>query len=202
MVQLGEWAEMETVIQYCKIKSLLKSRRQRDFKSPIVLYITIMKETKFEFSYAVFDDISELKKEDAELLVKARAVTKQAYAPYSNFFVGAVAKLGNGELVAGTNQENASYPVGICAERVLLGNAATLFPGISVDTLAISYDSKEVPSNHPISPCGMCRQALLEYETRTAKPIRLILAGQKGKIFIVNTIKFLLPFAFTPDELI
>ena len=166
------------------------------------MYLTIMKENKFEFNYEVFDDITELKKEDADLLIKARKVTEQAYAPYSNFFVGAVAKLGNGELVAGTNQENASYPVGICAERVLLGNAATSFPGVSVDTIAISYDSKEVNSDHPISPCGMCRQALLEYESRTQKPIRLILAGQKGKIYIINTIKFLLPFAFTPDELI
>jgi len=160
-----------------------------------------MNESKFEFQYEVYKDISELKKEDADLLIKARNVTKQAYAPYSHFLVGAVAKLANGETVAGTNQENASYPVGICAERVLLGNAATLYPGIPIDTLAISYDSKEVPSDHPISPCGMCRQALLEYETRTEKPIRLILAGQQGKIYIVKTVRFLLPFAFTQDEL-
>jgi cytidine deaminase len=160
-----------------------------------------MAENKFEFQYEVYNDISELKKEDAELLTKARAVTKQAYAPYSRFFVGAIAKLDNGQIVAGTNQENVSYPVGICAERVLLGNAATLYPGISIDTLAISYDSEEVPSDHPVSPCGMCRQALLEYETRVNKPIRLILAGQTGKIYIVKTVKFLLPFAFTPDEL-
>jgi cytidine deaminase len=160
-----------------------------------------MKEGKFEFQYEVYNDISELQKEDAQLLTKARSVTKQAYAPYSNFFVGAVANLNNGETVSGTNQENASYPVGICAERVLLGNAATLFPGVSIDTLAISYDSKDVESDHPISPCGMCRQALLEYETRTEKPIRLILAGQQGKVYVVNTVKFLLPFAFTPDEL-
>jgi len=161
-----------------------------------------MKEHKFEFQYEVYDDTTELRKEDAELLTKARAVTKHAYAPYSNFFVGAVAKLDNGQTVSGTNQENASYPVGICAERVLLGNAATLYPGTGIDSLAISYDSKEVPSDHPISPCGMCRQALIEYETRTEKPIRLILAGQQGKIYIVNTIKFLLPFAFSPDELL
>src|SRR5688500_19112184 len=100
-----------------------------------------MKEQKFEFEYEVYNDISELKKVDAALLIKARAVTKQAYAPYSNFFVGAVAVLSNGEIVTGTNQENASYPVGICAERVLLGNAATLYPGISIYTMAISYDS-------------------------------------------------------------
>lgn len=161
-----------------------------------------MKEQKFEFEYEVYNDISELKKEDAALLIKARAVTKHAYAPYSNFFVGAVAELNNGEIVSGTNQENASYPVGICAERVLLGNAATLYPGISIDTMAISYDSKEVKSDHPISPCGMCRQSLLEYETRTKKPIRLILAGQEGKIIIVKTVNFLLPFAFTSGELL
>jgi cytidine deaminase len=161
-----------------------------------------MMEQKFEFAYEVYNDIKELKKEDAELLTKARTVTKNAYAPYSNFYVGAVAKLSNGEIVSGTNQENASFPVGICAERVLLGNAATLFPGVAIDTLAISYDSKEVKSDHPISPCGMCRQSLLEYETRTDKPIRLILAGQEGKIYVVNTVKFLLPFAFTSDELI
>lgn len=161
-----------------------------------------MKENKFEFTYEVYDDTSELNKADADLLAKAREVTKQAYAPYSNFFVGAVAKLANGDIVTGTNQENASYPVGICAERVLLGNAATSHRGISIDTLAISYDGKDVNSDHPISPCGMCRQALLEYETRTKKPIRLILAGQKGKIYIVKTVQSLLPFAFTNEELI
>jgi cytidine deaminase len=84
-----------------------------------------MKEQKFEFEYEVYNGINELKKEDAELLDRARAVTKQAYAPYSNFFVGAAARLINDKIVVGTNQENASYPVGICAERVLLGSAAT-----------------------------------------------------------------------------
>lgn len=160
-----------------------------------------MKEQQFKFEYEVYNDIHELRKEDADLLTKARAVTKNAYAPYSNFYVGAAATLANGETITGTNQENASYPVGICAERVLLGNAATLHPGIPIETIAISYDSKEVKSDHPISPCGMCRQSLLEYETRTDKLIRLILSGQEGKIYIIKTVKFLLPFAFTPDEL-
>ena len=161
-----------------------------------------MKEKKFEFGYEVYNDISELKEEDAWLLTEARTVTEQAYAPYSNFHVGAVAILDNGEVVAGTNQENASYPVGICAERVLLGSVATLHPKIAVKTIAISYNSKEVKSDHPISPCGMCRQALLEYETRTSKQIRLILSGQEGKVFIIKTAGYLLPFAFTSNELI
>lgn len=161
-----------------------------------------MNNRKFQFEYEVYNDIHELNGRDAGLLNKARAVTVQAYAPYSKFFVGAVAELNNGEIVSGTNQENASYPVGICAERVLLGNAATLYPNVGIDTVAISYDSQNIKSDHPISPCGMCRQSLLEYETRTQKQIRLILAGQEGKIIIVKTVSFLLPFAFTSGELI
>lgn len=161
-----------------------------------------MKQGKFEFEYEVYDDISQLSNADAVLLNKARTVTAQAYAPYSKFNVGAVAILDNGEFVAGTNQENASYPVGICAERVLLGNAATLYPGIAINTIAISYNPAKEKSNHPISPCGMCRQSLLEYETRFKKPIRVIMGGMEGKIHIVKTSRLLLPFAFTSEELI
>jgi cytidine deaminase len=157
---------------------------------------------KFEFEYDVYEDISQLTEEDAWLLREARAVTDQAYAPYSNFHVGAVAILENGEIVAGTNQENASYPVGICAERVLLGSVATLHAHVPIKSLAISYNSEEIKSDHPISPCGMCRQALLEYESRLKKPIRLILGGMEGKIFIINSSSQLLPFAFTSSELI
>ena len=160
-----------------------------------------MTESKFQFNYEVYSDISELSEQDAWLLTEARTVTEQAYAPYSNFHVGAVAMLENGEVVAGTNQEKASYPVGICAERVLLGTVATIHPNVPVKSIAISYSSDDVKSDHPISPCGMCRQALLEYETRTAKPIRLILSGQEGKVFIIETASFLLPFAFTKSEL-
>lgn len=160
-----------------------------------------MKENKYEFSYKVFNDINELDKKDADLLIRARKVTKDAYAPYSNFHVGAVAILSNGEIVAGTNQENASYPVGICAERVLLGSVATLHPNIPIESIAISYEGNGVKSDHPISPCGMCRQALLEYENRLNKPIRLILSGQEGKVFVIRSAGLLLPFAFTSSNL-
>jgi cytidine deaminase len=165
-----------------------------------------MSHKKYEFDYEVYDDISQLDEKDAWLLREARVVTENAYAPYSEFHVGAVAMLENGEVVAGTNQENASYPVGICAERVLLGNAATLYKEVPIETMAISYISKSVTdpvkSDHPISPCGMCRQSLLEYETRTKKSIRLILSGQEGKVYVIKTARMLLPFAFTSDELI
>src|SRR5262245_58795162 len=103
-----------------------------------------MKEKKFEFEYEVYDSINDLNEQDAWLLNEARQVTEQAYAPYSNFHVGAVAMMANGEVVAGTNQENASYPVGICAERVLLGTVATLHPNVEVRSIAISYSSDSV----------------------------------------------------------
>jgi cytidine deaminase len=160
-----------------------------------------MKENKIEISYNIFDDINELTKEDAWLLNEARDVTKQAYAPYSNFYVGAAAKLVNGEIVAGTNQENASYPVGLCAERVLLASASTLYPGVAIDTMAISYQSGNGNSNQPIAPCGMCRQSLQEYEMRVKKPIRLILGGLEGKIFVFEKASQLLPLGFTSDDM-
>lgn len=160
-----------------------------------------MKENKIEFSYLQFDSSSQLNETDATLLEKAREVTKQAYAPYSNFHVGAVAILENGAFVSGTNQENASYPVGICAERVLLGNAATQYPGVAIKTIAISYRSSHDASDKPISPCGMCRQALVEYEVRLNHPIRVILSGLSGEVQIIEKANFLLPFAFTSSNL-
>jgi cytidine deaminase len=160
-----------------------------------------MKENRIEITYQVFDDIGELASADAWLLNEAREVTRQAYAPYSNFYVGAVAKLVNGEIVAGTNQENASYPVGICAERVLLASASTLYPDIAIETIAISYHSENGNSNQPIAPCGMCRQSLQEYEIRMKHPIRLILAGLEGEIFVFEKASQLLPLGFTSDDM-
>ena len=158
-------------------------------------------EKKFEFSYQSYDSIDELNEKDSALLNEAREITKQAYAPYSKFHVGAAARLSNGKILTGTNQENASYPVGICAERVLLSTISSLYPDMPIDCMAISYQSDSLKNDHPISPCGMCRQALLEYETRLNKPIRLIMSGQQGKIFVIKSAGLLLPFAFTKKEL-
>ena len=159
-----------------------------------------MEQREVLFTYKAIQP-EELPGIDQDLIQSAINACQYAYAPYSNFYVGAVAKLINGEIVAGTNQENASYPVGICAERVLLGNAATLYPGIAIDTIAVSYDGHETKSDHPISPCGMCRQSLLEYESRVNNSIRLILAGQQGKVYILKSARFLLPFAFSKEEM-
>lgn len=158
---------------------------------------------KSEFEFEIFNDISELQKEDAELLEEARKTTQKAYAPYSNFFVGAAAIFNNGEKVYGTNQENASYPVGICAERVLLASAAMLQTDEPIKTMAISYNnlSRKGESDQPISPCGMCRQSLAEYEDRTKQPMRIILSGMEGKVMIIESATQLLPFSFGGDSL-
>jgi len=160
-----------------------------------------MKEKKFEFSFDVYDSIEELNANDKQLLIEARNVTDQAYAPYSNFHVGAAARLSNNKIVTGTNQENASYPIGICAERVLLSAVSSLYPGVPIEAMAVSYQSKKVKSDHPISPCGMCRQALQEFEGRTSNPIRLILGGLEGKVYVINSVSQLLPLAFSSEEL-
>ena len=155
-----------------------------------------MDKEKYQFSYDVYNSAGELNEPDAKLVKEAREITSAAYAPYSKFNVGAVARLVNGELVAGTNQENASYPVGICAERVLLASAATIHPNVAIDTMAISYNNTTGKSNHPISPCGMCRQSLVEYEERMNQPIRLILCGLEGKVIVVEKANSLLPLSF------
>ena len=160
-----------------------------------------MKKEVFQFSYDIYDSAADLNPADAELLKKAKEVTAHAYAPYSRFRVGAAARLDNGQVITGTNQENASFPAGICAERVLLSTAASLYPGVPIDTLAISYHNDHGPSDNPISPCGICRQSLQEFEQRTGKPIRLLLGGGKGPVYIFPQSDLLLPFAFTADEL-
>src|ERR1700760_3345855 len=132
---------------------------------------------EFTVQYEEYTSAVQLPETDAALLDLARKTTATAYAPYSRFRVGAAARLVNGEIITGANQENASYPVGICAERTLLSVAGVLFPGVAIETLAVSYDNERAASDRPISPCGMCRQALQEFEQRTNRPIRIILSG-------------------------
>ena len=160
-----------------------------------------MEVKKINFEVAVYMSADELNEADKALLLEARNATQAAYAPYSNFFVGAVAQMANGEKVSGTNQENASYPVGICAERVLLSVAATQYPGLGIDTLAISYHNKNGESNLPISPCGICRQSLAEYEERTHQSIRVILSGMNGEVYILQKAGELLPLSFMSGDL-
>ena len=160
-----------------------------------------MKEKKFEFNYTVYENIDELPEAEKNLLTQARDVTEHAYAPYSRFQVGAIAKLANGELIKSSNQENASFPVGLCAERVLLATVSSLYPKVPIESIAVSYKSMEQKSDHPISPCGICRQALQEYEGRINQPVELILGGMEGPVYVIDSATRLLPLAFTSEEL-
>ena len=153
------------------------------------------------FSIEIYASADELNSSDGNLLARARAVTKEAYAPYSNFRVGAAAILQGGKIVTGTNQENASYPVGICAERVLLSAVASQFGGVGIEAMAISYDNVNGESRQPISPCGICRQSMTEYEDRTHQPMRVILAGMDGEVYVIENANQLLPLSFTAGDM-
>lgn len=160
-----------------------------------------MNKKEMRFSYEEYASAEELPAADAALLATARKVTGDAYAPYSHFRVGAAARLVNGNVITGTNQENASFPAGICAERTLLSVAAALYPGVPIDTLAISYHNENGTSDRPISPCGICRQSLQEFEQRTGRSMRIVLGGESGKVIALEESGLLLPFAFSADEL-
>ncbi|MFT3747600.1 MAG: cytidine deaminase [Agriterribacter sp.] len=154
-------------------------------------------------SYSVFESVEALTESDKALLLEARNATSDAYAPYSMFHVGAAALLYNSEIVKGSNQENASSPAGLCAERVLLSAISSFYPKTAIDTIAISYfNKKNNKSERPVAPCGICRQSILEYQLQQQKPIRLILAGMEGEIYTIENIADLLPFSFSGSDML
>lgn len=159
------------------------------------------KKTRHIIEFDTYADSEALPPADAALLRQARQATKDAWAPYSRFRVGAAALLENGEVLTGTNQENASYPAGICAERTVLSVASGLHPHVPVLAIAVSYDNELAPSAEPIAPCGICRQTLMEYQARFQRPIRLILGGQTGKVIVVADSAELMPLSFSAKSM-
>lgn len=147
-------------------------------------------------SFELYDSEKELADADLKLVLLARQAIKNAYAPYSNFHVGASLLLENGEILLGNNQENAAYPSGLCAERVAIYYAGAKFPGVPIKTIAVSCKAPNQILNEPVSPCGACRQAIAEYEVRYGKKIRIIMAGESGKVYIAESIESLLPIMF------
>ncbi len=139
-----------------------------------------------------YDELTEI---DQELINNAKESTKNSYAPYSNFSVGAAVLLNNNEIISGSNQENAAYPSGLCAERTTLFYANSRYPNVPVKTLAIAARTENGFIDEPIPPCGACRQVILETEKRYKQPIKIILYGSK-KIYIIKGINALLPLSF------
>ena len=155
-----------------------------------------MQQQKLSFTINIYEDLSELSPEDRDLLSKAVASKAKAYAPYSNFRVGAAVRLKDGTVILGNNQENVSYPSGLCAERVAVFHAKALHPEIPITTIAISSSSEENPIHKPAAPCGNCRQAISEYEQQQASPIRILLRGIDGPIYECVSMSDLLPLSF------
>ncbi|MCK9617191.1 MAG: cytidine deaminase [Lentimicrobiaceae bacterium] len=154
-----------------------------------------------EFQYVEYDSIAELSAKDNFLFVQAQQAALLAYAPYSEFKVGAAVLLENGTVITGNNQENAAFPSGLCAERVAVFAAASQFPDIAIDTIAITAISSKFKVNYPVAPCGSCRQVLAESEKRQKKSFRLLLGGTNSKIFEIKGIESILPFMFNSENL-
>lgn len=158
-----------------------------------------MKKIHFDIDFASAA-VSELETKEQELVRRAQNAAGRAYAPYSKFNVGACLLLDNGEMIEGNNQENASYPCGCCAERTALNYANATFPDAKVEAIAITAFNREQLVDEPITPCGICRQALLETEMKNRKNIRIIMNGQKQTI-VANSASSLLPLAFDDSQL-
>lgn len=161
-----------------------------------------MKENlKFEFNYTSYQSVDELPEVYKNLVAKAKLATNDSYAPYSNFNVGAALLLNNGEIISGSNQENASYPIGFCAERTALSAAASLASHEKIKAIAITAKSAHNPVLTPAAPCGICRQTIFEAENKHHQNIEIILTGESGAVYIFKTIKDLLPLHFDADFL-
>lgn len=148
-----------------------------------------------------YQGFDELNSQDRILLDKAQLACKSAYAPYSQFKVGAAVLLENGEIVTGNNQENAAYPSGLCAERVAMYYASANFPNIPMLAIAIAVESDQVKFIKPLAPCGSCRQVMAEYEHLYKLKMRVILSEPSGRVQIINGISDILPLTFNATEL-
>ena len=151
---------------------------------------------EYTVSYQRFDNWKELPIEDHELVDRAYEVCKSAYAPYSKFHVGASLRMTNDEIITGSNQENIAYPSGLCAERVALFYAGANLPNEKVQTLCVVAKGDLLPIEKILSPCGACRQVMLETEVRQNLKYRIILVSQNGVAIVFNSAEDLLPLAF------
>ena len=148
-----------------------------------------------------YPDVKQLPLADQDLLKEAGDAVKASYAPYSDFHVGAAVLLNNGEIIKGSNQENAAYPSGLCAERVALFYAKSKYPDSVVESLAITASADHFDLDHPVAPCGACRQVIAEVEHRQNHKIKIILKGEKGSTQVINGIEHLLPLMFKEESL-
>lgn len=155
-----------------------------------------MKKITITSEFSVFENLMTLPSEIQNLMEMAISIRKKAYAPYSKFRVGVAILLDNGQIVLGSNQENAAYPSGLCAERVAIFQAGAIYPEATILKLAISATADEKPVASPIPPCGACRQSIAEYEFKQDTPIEIYFMGETGEVYLSKSLKNLLPLAF------
>ena len=159
-----------------------------------------MNKREISFTLFEYEGIDELTPEEQSVVKAAEDALNTSYAPYSNFNVGAAVLLENGHIVKGSNQENAAYPSGLCAERVALFYANSKFPNAAVKVLAVTARKNDNIIDGPIPPCGACRQVILETEKRFNQPMKIILAGAK-RVQVINNARNLLPLTFDSEWL-
>ena len=155
-----------------------------------------MKELEIKIPIQVFDSMDELEPKDRELLELAKKSVEKSHAPYSQFHVGAAVRLEDGQMIGGANHENAAYPMCLCAERSVLAAAHTSSPKTRVETIAITATTPSRTISEPISPCGACRQVILEFEDRFDSDMRIIMQGETGPIYILKSGKDIMPLSF------
>jgi len=160
-----------------------------------------LKKININTSFSVYSSIEELDDLTKKLMLKAIEIRKIAYAPYSKFKVGATVLLDNGNVILGNNQESAAYPSGLCAERVAIFQAGSLFPNAKILKIAISATSDVNPTKRPTPPCGACRQSISEYEQKQKSPIEIYFMGETGEIYKSDSLENLLPLSFDKDFL-
>ncbi|WP_291147523.1 cytidine deaminase [Flavobacterium sp. UBA7680] len=155
-----------------------------------------MKEISITSSFTIYDNINELSQDVQDLMNQAIEIRKKAYAPYSKFRVGAALLLDNGKVILGSNQENAAYPSGLCAERTAIFYAGSAYPEAKILKMAITAASDTNQTQAPIPPCGSCRQSIAEYEIKQDTPIEIYFMGEIGEVYKSASLKNLLPFMF------
>lgn len=160
-----------------------------------------MQEIRIETKISVFESFDELSDSEKEYMKKAIEIRKKAYAPYSKFLVGAAIVLDNGLVLQGSNQENAAYPSGLCAERVVIFYAGANYPNNKIVKMFISAAPSDREATSPIPPCGSCRQSISEYEVKQDLPIEIYYMGSIGPIHKSDSLKNLLPFMFDKANL-
>ena len=155
-----------------------------------------MKEISITSTFSVFDSVTELPEVVFSLMEQAIEIRKKAYAPYSHFRVGVAILLDNDKIVLGSNQENAAYPSGLCAERVAIFSAGALYPEAKIIKMAITATADHNPTLTPIPPCGACRQSISEYEIKQEQSIEIYFMGESGNVYKSDSLKNLLPLMF------